>query len=551
MLRDVPPTELIGAPLPSRRCRVLVLCAHLRRDRTKRRSRDLLQPIGGLHIASLIDEERYEVSLYHEDWHGPYDTRALTHFDLVFLSGLQPDFDRMRQLSYHFRRAGATVVAGGNICSIFPAFAARFFDVVCVGGVDSVKDLLRDFERGRLRPIYRSPQERITRYKVDYALLRRAGINLPAHLIESSRGCSFRCNFCVIPAEGVRHVTYALAAVSEAIDAAILASPWYSLSRLYPFFWFVDNNLSDNREHLLQLCDFLSRHKKVRAWGGLVTQNILRDRALMRQLAASKCIALFAGVESLDPAFLRRQNKKQNLANRASVVDDILFAERLGICVSYAYLFDPRYATVAEMQRQIDALVQTDGLPMPTFFSIILPLAGTESFWESARARELRPNLRMRDLDGETVAFSRLADTESRLTEFIRILSGRPGHLIDRRRLLWTTLCRFRNSGRWNPFLWYLIYASNFRPFFVANSYFGAEQRRYLGGLDALDPQYAEHPPGISAADKVRYFEPIRLTDEHGELADWLAPYAASIGRGVRDAVAEGTEQPLTIADMD
>ena len=510
------------------RPRVLVLCTHFRCDRTKRRSRDLLQPMAGVHVASLIDEDFYELSLYHENWHGPYDTRRPERYDVVFLSGLQADFDRMRQLSYHFRRHGAVVVAGGNVCSMFPTFAARFFDVVCVGGVDSVRDVLRDFSLGRVKAIYRSPQERITRYSVNYGLLQRAGITLPGHLIESSRGCSFRCKFCVIPAEGVPHTIYEFAALSEAIDAAVAASPWYSLRRLYPFFWFVDNNLSDSREHLLRLCDFLGRHKKVRAWGGLVTQNTLKDRALMMRLAASKCVVLFAGVESLDPAFLRRQNKKQNLANRTSIVDDILFAERLGITINYSYLFDPRHATVAEMRRQIDALVRSDGLPLPSFFSVVLPLAGTESFWESVEVGELRPNLRMRDLDGETVAYARLADAEPEITAFLRMLSDAPGRLVDRKRLLWSTLCRLRNLRRWNPLLWYLVYANNFRLFLLAKSYRGAVRRSYLAGVDPLDPQYSEYPPDISAEDKARYFEPIRLTDKRGNLAEWLAPYAGA-----------------------
>jgi hypothetical protein len=36
----------------------------------------------------------------------------------------------MRQLSYFFRREGATVVAGGSVCTQFPEFATQFFGVV-------------------------------------------------------------------------------------------------------------------------------------------------------------------------------------------------------------------------------------------------------------------------------------------------------------------------------------------------------------------------------------------------------------------------------------
>ncbi len=123
-----------------------------------------MQPIAGLHVASLIDPALYDVTLYHEDWHGPYDTGRSETYDIVFLSGLQPDFDRMRQLSFHFRRGGSIVVAGGSICTLFPEFATRFFDVVCAGGIDSTRDVMADFERGTLQrsSVRRSRRSRAT-----------------------------------------------------------------------------------------------------------------------------------------------------------------------------------------------------------------------------------------------------------------------------------------------------------------------------------------------------------------------------------------------------
>src|SRR5574337_1902425 len=111
-----------------RRLRALVICAHLRPCRNKLKSKYLMQPIGGLHIASLLDRGRFEVRLHHEDWHGPFDTSRPVEADIVFLTGLQVDFDRMRQLAFFCKKSGATVVAGGSVCTVFPDFAARFFD---------------------------------------------------------------------------------------------------------------------------------------------------------------------------------------------------------------------------------------------------------------------------------------------------------------------------------------------------------------------------------------------------------------------------------------
>src|SRR5215212_11323640 len=213
--------------------RALVICAHLRRGRDKRRTHYFMQPISGLHIGSLIDSRYFDVRLYHEDWHGPFDPARCTGYDLVFLSGLQPDFDRMRQLSYFFRRNGATVVAGGSVCTLFPEFATEFFDAVCAGGVDSVREVVADFLHGTLKPSYRSPAHQISSYAIDHHLLAKSGISPLFHLIEASRGCSFKCSFCVIPGEAGVHAPYDLATLTAALDNAIAASPIFSFRRWY------------------------------------------------------------------------------------------------------------------------------------------------------------------------------------------------------------------------------------------------------------------------------------------------------------------------------
>src|SRR5262249_29289474 len=154
------------------------------------------------------------------------------HYDIVFLSGLQADFDRMRQLSYFFRRWGALVVAGGSICTLFPDFAAQFFDVVCAGGVDCVTDVIADYEKGRIKPIYLSPQNRITGYAIKHGAYYRAGIGGPFHLIESSRGCNFVCDFCVMPAEKAKHAAYSVDHVAATIEDSIALAPRNSIRSL-------------------------------------------------------------------------------------------------------------------------------------------------------------------------------------------------------------------------------------------------------------------------------------------------------------------------------
>src|ERR1700730_1696606 len=346
-----PPFQPAGAGAPARKA--LVVCTHLRPDRDKRRTTYFMQPISGLHVASLIDQTHFDVRLHHEDWHGPLDAGECNGYNLVFLSGLQVDFDRLRQLSFYFRRSGAVVVAGGSICTSFPEFASQFFDAVCAGGVDSVPVVVADFVKGSLKPIYRSPISAISSYALDYNLFTRSRISPVVHLIEATRGCSFKCSFCVIPTEVGGHASYDFDQLAKTVDNAISTSPRLSFRRLYPIFMLLDNNFSDDREHMLRVCAYLKSNPQVRGWVALVTQNVLHDRELIRHLAASKCLGLFIGLESFDADLLRRYRKTQNLSRRFNIIDDIAYAEIQGITITYGYLFDPRYQKASDMERQI------------------------------------------------------------------------------------------------------------------------------------------------------------------------------------------------------
>jgi hypothetical protein len=486
-----------------------------------------MQPISGLHVGSLIDQRYFDVRLHHEDWHGPFDPERCPGYDLVFLSGLQPDFDRMRQLSYFFRRSGATVVAGGSICTSFPEFAAQFFDVVCAGGVDSVRHVVTDFLEGLVKPIYRSRAEEISSYSIDYSLLAKSGINPFLHLMETSRGCRFKCRFCVIPAEIGTHARYDLPTLAAGITDAISSSPLFSFRRWYPMINLLDNNFSDDREHMLAVADLFGSHPQVRGWSALVTQNILHDRELIKTLARLKCLVLFAGLESFDTETLRRYNKTQNMNPRHRVIDDVAFAESQGIAVCYGYLFDYRHQTVAEMERQILAIAHNPLLPMPVYLSVVAPLAGTASFWDDLRSGQLAPHLRLRDLDGETICHSKLADDRQAIVDFIERMFRRPWTVVSRFEILVKTLRRIVRARSFNPMRWYIIASANFHCF-IWSSETPSQARTYVAGSDTLDPQYFERPHDLLEADRIRYFDPIELTDDAGKPAEWLMPYMAS-----------------------
>ncbi len=522
--RDKPRIAAHAANRAGSRRRVIVVCTHLRPSRDKRRSRYYMQPLTGLHIASLIDPAVFDVHLHHEDWHGPVDPTTIGGYDVAFLTGLQPDFDRMRQLAFYFRKSGATVIAGGSVCTIFPEFATEFFDVVCAGGVDTVRDAVRDYLGGSLRRIYRSEATAISDYAVDYRVFRRHGITPMLHLVESSRGCRFKCTFCVMPSEVGGHATYSEQQFVAALESSLDTRAWWTFQHWHPLVMLFDNNFSDDREHMLRVAALLSAHPRVRGWGALITQNVLQDRDTIAHLARCKCQLLFVGIESLDRDMLRRYKKTQNIGRGHNTFDDVAYAESQGIAICYGLMFDYRVQSVDDMRRQIEMIANESSMPMPVYLSVVAPLAGTESFWKDLEEGSLAPNLRFRDLDGETIAHRVTADSPEAVAAFIEVLFRRPWEVVSQWRILVKTIRRIRNAKTWNPVRWYVLASANFHCF-VWSRLTPSSARTYRAGSDLLDPQYFERPACLDDADYHRYFEPITLTDANGDAAVWLRPY--------------------------
>lgn len=503
---------------------IMIVCTHFHGDRSPKIDRDFMQPSAGLHVASLLDPDQCNISLHHEMWHGTMNVSNVKKYDLVFLTGLQKDFDRMRQLAYLFKRKGATIVAGGSICTLFPEFASQFFDAVCVGAVDVVADVLRDYRMGELKKIYYQTEMKISPYRVCYQLLTDSGIITPIHLIEASRGCNFKCDFCTIPAEKARHQVYGVERVLEGIRDSIAAAPRFSVKRLYPAVWFIDNNFANNLAYARELCAALKAEPQLKGWGALVTSDVLSNKDLIQLMADCKCRILFTGLESLDAQFLVQHQKYQNLKNCDSFQENFRYAQSKGILVIYGYLFDPRISDIENMRRQLNNILQM-GLPFPNFLSYVSPLLGTPLFWEAVDKGELRPGLRLRDLEGQSIAYNNCRNTDEELMNFSRILFKEPLTLIDTAQFYKTFFKLLLPLLFRHPITWYLHYKNYYRVKHLVKKRSKKVLRNYLGGQDLLDAQYNDYPEDITDEDKQRYFEPIRVTEDNGELAAWLHYY--------------------------
>ncbi len=158
--------------------------------------------------------------------------------------------------------------------------------------------ILRDVERGTLRPRYQAAFDRD--YDLDPPprrdLLPRDGFLTTTSVI-ASRGCRNRCAFCYLATDGLR-MPYRVRDPHDVVRQVEADGQ--------PYFVFVDNNLGARRDYLRALCRALRPLEKI--WSAAVTLDVTDDPSLVREMALAGCTGVFVGFETLND---------ENLAARA------------------------------------------------------------------------------------------------------------------------------------------------------------------------------------------------------------------------------------------
>lgn len=338
------------------------------------------------YLAGRLCPARTEVRVYDEVYHGALlDRRLFDWPDLVIVTGLTAAFDRARQLSAYFRDAnpGVAVAIGGPIARALPELCAASFDHVCQGDVEDVDGVIDDaLGTGHLAE---DPGPRFD----------LAGWSFGLGFVETTRYCNFRCAFCSLTGENRPYKPYSTDEIARQFEA---------MGRVQMLMVLDNNFFGSNRTDFERRVDLLGerwRRGDFRGWGALVTGDFFKNPDNLARVAKNGCKALFSGVESFDPVILKSFNKRQSLAS------DPLSLARMcaehGVLFDYGMMLDFTQQTVADVDDQMDALLDSPQTPLPALLSLTIPILGTPYFDEAARAGRLMPNLRLSDLDGQKV----------------------------------------------------------------------------------------------------------------------------------------------------
>lgn len=502
---DAPGVFRLAPKRPFRRKRVLIVNAHFDKLRQGRaRPFSMPQAVGPAYLAGAFDAKHCEIRLYNEQSSGPLvDERWFAWPDMLVLTGLTVAFDRMRQLTAYSRtkNPGAAVVAGGPAVRALPQYARKFFDYVCTGDIEQLRDVVRDV----WGPAYMA-EEMFPRFDLVTWFGRIA-------YVESSRNCNFRCAFCSLTGEGARYERYDLDYIRRQIIAL-------GKRRLLIF---VDNNFYGGKRRFfldrLTLLKELWRAGYFNSWSALVTHDFFLKPENLDLVREAGCSGLFSGIESFDMPTLRGYNKRQN--TKIPQLDLIRMCLEHGLMFTYGIIFDLTVRGVADCRAELDLITRTPQITLPAFVTQTIPLLGTPYFYDCLDAERLLSNTRLRDMDGSTLV-TRPLDTVEDAVEFLRDLPGLRGY---RRRILAHTVGFMRRYGG-SLSRDQLLTALTGAGMLVVSS-LGPDlgrrcsrARTFVTPSDALDPQYRPAFPVDVRYE--RYFIPTRVTDHRGAPAEEL-----------------------------
>ncbi|MBI4984957.1 MAG: cobalamin B12-binding domain-containing protein [Rhodocyclales bacterium] len=490
------------------------------------------QPMTGAVLAGLMQREKVDVRIHCEFSQGPFeDLAALGWADLLVLTGLNPAFDRMKQLTAYARTVNPriAVAMGGSLARALPRLSSRYFDYVCTGDVEDVGAVLHDV----FGPGY-AAERPLPRYDLAN-WLRLVGF------AESSRNCNFRCGFCSMTAEDRQYAAYDVEDVRRQVEAMgyrtcvmFLDQNFYAGTRSF---------FRARLALLRQLCE----ERKIGGWSALVTTDFYANPENLRLAKEAGCIGFFSGVESFSREQIAAYNKKQNLILPQE--DVICRSLDAGLVFHYGMVFDPTARRITGLMEEIDFIVGNPKITLPNFLCFAIPLLGTPLFAQRLGEGSLLPDLKLRDMDGRSV----ICHTLDPLDDVVAFARKMDRGIMPRRKLAahaWKFHARYRGSLRgWSMSsalanTWSMAFpglGTNGRDRKVSGS---ASGRSYLATTERTGSLYR---PIINIPERWRqHFAPLFITDGAGELHEAVCADLGVSGRPAAESTLPDIRTPPT-----
>lgn len=282
--------------------------------------------------------------------------------DLVAISCDTYSARRTYQIAARYRERNILVVLGGCHPTLWTDEAIPYADAIVVGDAeDTWPVVIADARRGELQKIYRSQDSPLAGLRVDRSIF--AGNKYgPMRLVQFGRGCCHGCDFCSI------HALYGNLVRVRPVDEVIREISSLGARAII----FTDDNLFADKPAAMELLGRL-RPLKIR-WSCQAMLDVADDESLLQLMAASGCMAVTVGLESLRDDNLSQMRKGRGQTSRQYAASIRKFNDH-GIMVYGSFIFGYDHDTVHDFAPCLEFAI---GLKLLLAnFNPLIPMPGT------------------------------------------------------------------------------------------------------------------------------------------------------------------------------
>jgi len=319
-------------------------------------------------------------------WHNSYYSSG----KLVAITCFTSNCCDAYKIASEFKKRGSKVVIGGPHVTYLPEEALNYCDSVVIGEAESAwKDIIADYENGSLKKFYRG-------VALDncHELVHKELLNSPPCVIkdflETTRGCKFKCTFCMVPGLS---------------DGKVRTKPIFELVELlkkvrteFKYVTFIDNNIYSDPTYARELFKAI---KPLRLkWSTQCTIDIAKNAETLQLAKEAGCNGFLIGFEISEGSFEKTQGGKLSLADH--YLDYAKKIRAKGIRIKAHFIFGFETDRLENLFRFWKFCFSIR--PYITIMSVLTPFPGTKVY-EDMIQQDRITNLNWRNYGCQSLVF--------------------------------------------------------------------------------------------------------------------------------------------------
>jgi radical SAM superfamily enzyme YgiQ (UPF0313 family) len=286
-------------------------------------------PVANLPLLAALTPPGHTITLVDENVE-PIDFSRCERADIVGLTGMNVQRQRMKEILDELKRRGVFTVVGGPWVTVQEDDIAGLADVIFIGEAEQtwpqfLAEWLEGRHQTRYEQIERTDMATVPVPRLD--LLRMKDYAFAS--VQFSRGCPFECEFCdIIVTFGRRPRIKTSAQVLAELDALVTARQRFA--------FIVDDNLIGNKRAIkLLLRDVVAwqeEHGYPLMFATEASIDLAEDAELIKLMMEANISSVFVGIETTNEASLLETKKVQNLRKRGgTMLDKVHRIQQAGI----------------------------------------------------------------------------------------------------------------------------------------------------------------------------------------------------------------------------